>query len=181
MAIIGNTLIPLIIPDKDLYLIKEGVVQSGYTFKTTAIAYSSASNASHNSKATQQTGYIQVRSNASGATRGGSAYIGQDNLKSIIADYAYLNIKVRRVTQNNSNYYVRIGTYDYSKSGNYSSGKFCDQVTKQGGGADSSAVTLQIPITSATTGRSIVQVAFAFTTYISYSTGVDVYDVWLSK
>ncbi len=181
MAIIGNALFPIILPETDLYLIKDGIIQPGFSFKTSSIAYSSASNAAHSSKATQKTGYMQVRSAASGATRGGSAYMGQENLKSIIADYACLNIKVRRITQNNSNYYVRIGTYDYTKSGNYSSGKFCDQITKQGGGADSSAVTLQIPITSATTGRSVVQICFAYTTYVSYSTGVDVYDVWLSK
>ncbi len=181
MAIIGNALFPFILPETDLYLIREGIIQPGYTFKTSAIAWSSSSNSGKSSKVTQKEGYLQVRSTATGSTRGGSAYIGQENIKSIITDYSVLHVKCRRILPGNSTaYYCRIGTYDYSISGNYSSSKFLDYVTKQTS-SDSSVVTLDIPITSATTNRSVVQICFAYVAYISSTTGVDIYDVWLSK
>lgn len=177
--IIGRAVGPIYMPEKELYIIKEGIIQSGFTFKTSSIAWSSSSNSAKSSKATQQTGYIQVRSSATGSTRGGSAYIGQENIKSIIVNYSALHVKCRRILPGNTAYYCRIGTYDYSISGNYSSSKFLDYATKQTS-SDSSAVTLDIPITSATTSRSVVQISFAYVAYISYSTGVDIYDVWLT-
>lgn len=165
----------------DLYIVKDGVIQTGYTFAVDYIAYNSGGNTAQGSTITMQSGYIQVRGAQSGSTRGGSAYRMKTNIKDVISDYAYLYITCLRRVPSSTNYHNRIGTYDPTISGNYSNAKFLDYVTKTGGGNDSSAITHKIPITSATTAKSTVNICFAYTTYISYTTGVDIYDVWLSN
>ena len=182
MPIIGNALLPMFAPSgEELYIIQNGIIQSGYTFAVHAIAYNSAGNVAQSSTVTQQSGYIKVRGAQSGSSRGGSSYSLDTDISSIIGNYAYLYVTCKRIIPSSTNYNNRIGTYDSTISGNYSSAKFLDSINKNGGGSDASAVTLQIPITSATTAKSNVQICFAYTTYVSYTTGVDIYDVWLSN
>lgn len=164
----------------ELYIVKGGVIQSGFSFSVDQIAYSSSSNAAHSSTATMQTGYIQVRANANGSTRGGSAYRMTTNISSIIGNYSTLHIKCRRICYNNTNYYNKLGTYNPNISGSYSNAKFLDSITKQGGSSDSSAVTLDIPLTSTTYNAGTVVVCFAYTSYVGRTTGVDIYDIWLT-
>ena len=176
----SNVVVTATSATNELYLIKGGVIQSGFTFEVDSIAYSSASNVAHSSTVNFKNGYIEVRGNANGSSRGGSSYRLTTDIKSIISDYSTLHVKVRRIMYNNSSWYNRIGTYNPSISGNYSSLKFLDSISKNSSSSDSSPVTLTIPLTNTTYSASKVSISFAYVTSVNRTSGNDIYDVWLT-
>ena len=178
MSIVGRAIAPLMIPQSsELYLIRNGIVQNGFTFTAAGKRYNTSGEVTPTVTYNATDHCLEVLAYTS-STRKGSIYYS-NSLESIISNYTTLHVKCKRILKDNSNAAITIGTYVEAGSTTYATSNFKDRVSKSRT-SDSEMVQLDIPLTSASV-VSDVCVAFAFSVPSTGSTyGCYIYDVWFS-
>lgn len=161
----------------ELYLIKNGIVQSGFTFTGAGHRYDTGGTVTPSITYEEQYGRIAALSDTV-TTRKGSIYYS-NSLASIISNYTMWHVRCLRYLRGNSNAKIYIGTYVEAGSTSYAPSNFKDYVYKATT-SDSEVVLVENTMTSAS---FVNNVCFAFAWSVpsnGNSYGVYIYDVWLS-
>ena len=163
----------------DLYLIKNGIVQSGFTFTGAGKRYDTGSTVTPSiTYQTTDGGRIAALSQTT-STRKGSKYYS-NSIANIIQDYSALHIKCLRYLRGNTNAKITIGTYVEAGETSYAPSNFKQSITKTTSD-DSSVVQLDISLSSSSFVSNVC-VCFAWSVPSNGSNyGVYIYDVWLSN
>ena len=163
----------------ETYIVKEGIEQNNVEFTLVGKRYNNSTTATSDvNTIDHKTGYIQVRARANSG-RAAALYCST-TIKSLLGSYSYLNVKCQRYCTGGSNEFkLKLGTY-YGTAAN-SSDNFLDAAQELVHTDDGSVVTLQIPLTSATTGAEDVYFALAFCCGTSSGFGADIYDIYLTN
>lgn len=186
--IIGNAVRTLVLPSQDLYLIKDGVFQSGFAYADwTQInnkRYTSGESSSSSTIAvTAGDGYIWFGASSSQNRR--SAVIYSPAITTV-DNYAYLIMRCQRV-HGSSAANMRLGMYNndlnqyakYCFYGSSSSANTGDEVESTSN--DSGIVTLGIALNSCLGQQTPVSFAWAQAIVAGKQNGVYLYDVYLTN
>lgn len=161
------------------YIVQNGIEQDGVEFAISGRRYNSSTTAASNQNAyDHKAGYIKARSTIN--TGRGSTIFLSSSIKSVLGAYSYLNVRCQRYCTGGSNEFkLTLGTY-YGTATN-AVDNFLDAAPELVHTDDADVVTLQIPITSATTESEDVYFAVAWCCGTSGTFGIDIYDIYLTN
>lgn len=162
----------------ELYLIKNGIVQSGFTFTGAGKRYDTGNTVTP-SITYESTGGGRIAALSNTVTnRKGSIYYS-NSLASIISNYTMWHVRCLRYLRSNTNAKINIGTYVEAGSTSYAPNNFKDYIYKSTT-SDSDVVLVENAMTSASYVNNVC-FAFAWSVPSNGSNyGVYIYDVWLT-